>query len=126
MKMKNDWMTYKGMEVSSPQHFVIVKTEMSECRPISKWERKRNELVYKMKIRKALLNWLAMWVVNILIAPITASLWVILLSLFETQLNAVLVGLAIPITWIGTYHLLEGMFQTDSYHVVIKRKGMVY
>lgn len=123
--MNKDLMAYKGMEVISPKQFVCIKDVYCDFK-VSKWERRRNELVYKIKRRKALFNWFAKWTIIILLAPITGSLWIMLLALFQTQLNAVLIGIMIPMTWICTYYIVSSWFETDSDWIKVKHKGRAY
>lgn len=123
--MNKEWMAYKGMEVVAPQHFVYIKDVCCDFK-VSKWEKRRNKLVYKLKRRKALFNWFAKWAIIILLAPVTGSLWIMLLALFQTQLNAVLIGIIIPMTWICTYYIVDSWFETDSDWVKVKHKGCVY
>lgn len=123
--INNDWMAYKGMEVHSPKQFIYINHVIGEYK-VSKWGRRRDKLIYKLKRRKAVLNWFIKWAIIILLAPVTGSLWIMLLALFETQLNAVLIGIIIPMTWILTYYIFDSMFETDSDLVKVNHKGRVY
>ncbi len=113
------------MEVYYPSQFIMTNTIICDITP-SKWEKRRDKLVQKVKRRKAFINWCLKYVCLIPICLITASLWIMLLSKMQSQINAVLIGIIIPMTWIIASYMLDGFFETDSSFIHFKRKGRRY
>lgn len=114
-----------GEQVVAPNKTVIYRVNFSK-EELSKAERERRALIWKLKRRKAFINFCLKWVIFVLSLPVTASLWVLLLSLCKNELLGellgVLTGLLIFATWVHSYFLLDSIFETDSNFITLKTK----
>lgn len=118
-------LNHKGLEVYSPTQFVTVKTIDFDYK-MSDSEVRKSKLVYKLKRRKAILNMVLKCGLTILISLITSSFWLIILSIFNNILTGIEIGIAIPMTWIATYAILDSIFETEISWVKVKHKGRIY
>ena len=123
--MNTEWRTNIGMQVYSPSQFVMTNNTFVDTMP-SKWERRRDNLVYKIKRRKAFINWVLKYVCLIPCCLLVAFLWLCIFSKFQSQINAILTGVIIPMCWIIVYLLLDSLFETNSDYIHLKRKGRLY
>lgn len=114
-----------GMQVHSPEHFVITQMVLTDA-PISKLEKRRDAIIYKMKRRKAILNIVFIILFMIVAVPVLVVLGLLLLKLAPTPINAAMIGILIAMSWVCAFYIIASFFEIDIFFIKVKHRGKIY
>lgn len=121
--MRTDWQTMRGLQVFTPRHFIY--TIIADDIKVSKWSKRRDGIIFKMKKKKSTLNIALKALFNLLLSSAATILWVYFLSIFQSPELAALIGITIPTTWIFIYLISGSIFEIDTDSIKVKHRGRV-
>lgn len=122
--------TYKidttfGMQVHLPNQYII-STYQPYIQGRSKWEKRRDKIIDKMRFSKAIFNWFLKHLLFVVSLPVTFCIWLWLLHFAPYIPLAILCGCNIFFTWVVTYILLSDIIETNRWRVNVKHRGKIY
>lgn len=126
MKKLSDFYTANiFFEVHCPQKFIMMKPVFIPYIE-SFGEKRLANMIYKIKTRKVLINWLLRMICFLILAPVTAYFQILLALKFPSEMTTFFTGINIVQVWIVTGLLLSEAFPTDIDFMDYKHKGKIY
>lgn len=115
-----------GLEIYQPNRFFYLQPILRFEYEYSKWEKRRDAIVLKLKERKRIKNMLLKYTSFVLFLIVSIVMLGFMLYVSPTELMAIVIGVTMPIFFIASYHFADALFETETYFIKIKRRGKVY
>ena len=113
------------MQVMSPSGFAYIAFDNSE-RKTSKWEKRRDAIVYKMKVRKSIFNYFLTWIITIIGFCIIFSVLIMVAGWVSFVYFSILTGLAIGYLTLLLYFYINELFEKNTSFIRVKHRNKTY
>mgnify|MGYP003498485101 CR=1 FL=1 len=123
--MELNYLSKIGMQVMSPSGFAYIAFDNSE-RKTSKWEKRRDAIVYKMKVRKSIFNYFLTWIITIIGFCIIFSVLIMVAGWVSFVYFSILTGLAIGYLTLLLYFYINELFEKNTSFIRVKHRNKTY